>query len=178
MVGLFPDRVSTMRVPIAVALFTCSLACASHANEPRPLLHSTAGDLAAACLPGELATLRAEVTRLSGGRAPDDAWRLTTAMMCQEGPGAYRVISLHMPERIAHRIEGPSVERPEVTFIGRDAPQLANGYGKGGAWGATAQAENSALDVSFSTGETCWAGFSMRFDGRAWLLVGVHGGCD
>ena len=138
-------------------------------------LRTIAGDLPAACVGAESARLRADVRRAASGRAAQDAWRLASAMLCGSGSGAHRLIAMHSPRRIALRVEGSA---PTVTTVGPDAAELAGGYAKGRAWGASVEARNADVSIRFMSGETCWAGFVQRFDGSAWLVLDLTGACD
>ena len=138
-------------------------------------LQTIAGVLPAACMPAEKAKLRTAVLHVAAGRASDDAWNLAAALICDSGDATTKFLSMHTPERIAVRVEGAS---PSVSFVGPDTSELAGGYAKGHAWGATAEAEGRDLAARFSTGETCWAGFILRFNGSRWLVAELNGGCD
>lgn len=167
---------SIKRFVSAVAFAFGLSGSAAHAEDLQPVLHSTAGDLAAACAPDELAKLRSQIFSLAGRRAKDDAWKLTRVMVCDMGADAHRVIANHVRHTVAKRIEGITPET--ISRVGIDDADLHDGYAKGAAWGASAERAGSGLHVNFSTGETCWAGFNLRFDGRAWVVSELSGGCD
>jgi hypothetical protein len=163
--------------PFALCLFLlCLVPDAANAGSAPSHLDTIAGDLPASCSPEETNKLRSSIRELAAGRAPDDAWQLAHALICETGPEAQRRIAEHMTGRVASRTEGPGAS--EASLVEPDAPELREGYGRGAAWGARAATANDAIVGRFMTGETCWAGFAMRFDGKKWLVAELSGGCD
>lgn len=97
-------------------------------------------------------------------------------MVCDVGADARRVIAKHIRQSVAKRTEGITPE--EISHVDLDDADLRDGYAKGRAWGALAERTERGLHVNFSTGETCWAGFFLRFDRTAWVVAELSGGCD
>ena len=149
---------------------------AVHAADVPSMLHTNSGDLAPACTPAGLAAMRADLFRVVGSRARQDAWRLAQVLACATGPTAHRVIASHVRGRAMSRIE-PAPD--EVSTVDAASDPLRDGYLKGLAWGARVEAlPDGRASLQFSTNEICWAGATLRFEGKRWLIAELNGGCD
>ena len=159
----------------------CALGLAASTTAVRaadfaPTLHTQDGDLVSACTAAGQATWRADVYRTAGQRASEDAWQLARALACATGRAARRAIAPHVQGRVVSRVEPVQPEGPSL--VDADSDQLRDGYLKGGAWGARVSQREGDLVVQFSTNEFCWAGATLRFEGRRWVLAELNGGCD
>ncbi len=119
--------------------------------------------------------MRVDLFRVAGARARQDAWRLAQALACGTGPAAHRVIASHVRGRVLARIE-PAPD--ETAAVDADSDRLRDGYLKGLAWGARVEAKGDELSLQFSTNEICWAGATLHFEGKGWLIAELNGGCD
>ena len=87
------------------------------------------------------------------------------------------MIAAHLHGRIASRVE--PFPPDEVSYVDADSDQLRDGYLGGHAWGARVEAlPDGRMSLQFSTNEICWAGATLGFEGSAWTIVELNGGCD
>lgn len=165
-----------MRRLVASLAFLAASGASARPAEPPSTLHTGSGDLAVACASAGLAAMRADVLRVAGTRSPQDAWRLAQALACGTGPAAHRIVASHVRGRVVARIE-PAPD--EVSTVDANADQLRDGYLKGLAWGARVEAlPDGRMSLQFSTNEICWAGATLRFEGKGWRVAELNGGCD
>ena len=125
----------------------------------------------AACIPSEKKRLRNDVNRIADHRNPENAWQVIHTMLCRDDKGAGGFIIRHMPKTIV--LENYALGDEESMRVTSTPALLIQKK----AWGATIE-ESNDIAVNYIANEACLGTFTIRYNGRGWLVIKIKQICD
>ena len=160
-----------MKLPTALFLLAAGTDVPAATPPTGPIQDFHTGEiLQPACIPGELARLKAASDRLTKAIDPQGAWGIARAMLCSNRAPTGRMPRLVSVERYGLDEDSGAA----LALVDRRHVEPLRGL----AYGASVEASGHDLSYHYNTAGVCVGGFTLRLADGRWLLVRLGEACD